>query len=142
MGYNASVLSIGTASYPVLGGALAMFGWYYPFLLPLLAIPIALIVIFKLNNPEPKNTQNLGKYLITAAKYINNRKVYALFTAATVTFIILYGAYITYFPFIIASFGGSAFYYRDGYVFHVNYYRFNLFPIRQLNQAFLRSQIT
>jgi len=109
MGYNASVLSIGTASYPVLGGALAMFGWYYPFLLPLLAIPIALIVIFKLNNPEPKNTQNLGKYLITAAKYINNRQVYALFTAATVTFIILYGAYITYFPFIIGGLGGSPF---------------------------------
>jgi len=36
MGYNASVLSIGTASYPAIGGALATIGWYYPFLLPAL----------------------------------------------------------------------------------------------------------
>ncbi len=45
MGYNASVLSVGTASYPALGGALAMLGWYYPFLLSLVAIPIGFIVL-------------------------------------------------------------------------------------------------
>lgn len=39
MGYNASVLSVGTGSYPTIGGALALFGWSYPFLLPLLALP-------------------------------------------------------------------------------------------------------
>ena len=31
MGLNASVLSIGTGSYPAIGGALAVFGWNYPF---------------------------------------------------------------------------------------------------------------
>ena len=39
LGYNSSVLSTGTASYPAIGGAPATFGWYYPFALPLLAIP-------------------------------------------------------------------------------------------------------
>lgn len=34
MGYNAGVLSVGAASYPAVGGAMAMFGWYYPFALP------------------------------------------------------------------------------------------------------------
>ncbi len=31
MGYNGSVLSIGTAVYPAIGGALAIAGWYYLF---------------------------------------------------------------------------------------------------------------
>ena len=33
MGYNAGVLSMGTAAFPALGGFLAMLGWNYPFLL-------------------------------------------------------------------------------------------------------------
>ena len=34
LGYNSSVLSVGTASYPAIGGLLATFGWFYPFALP------------------------------------------------------------------------------------------------------------
>lgn len=45
MGYNAGALSIGTASYPVIGGLLASLGWRYPFLLSLAALPIALAVL-------------------------------------------------------------------------------------------------
>jgi len=37
MGFNASVLSIGTAAYPVVGGALAMLAWSAPFGLAVLA---------------------------------------------------------------------------------------------------------
>ena len=55
MGYNASVLSIGTACYPAIGGALAMMGWYYPFALPFLAIPIGIFVLFSLKNPTEKS---------------------------------------------------------------------------------------
>ncbi|MBL7972008.1 MAG: MFS transporter, partial [Prolixibacteraceae bacterium] len=40
MGYNASILSIGTAAYPALGGFIAALGWQYIFYLPLLAIPL------------------------------------------------------------------------------------------------------
>lgn len=46
LGYNGSVLSIGTAGYPILGGALATWGWNYPFFLPVLAIPIGLMILF------------------------------------------------------------------------------------------------
>ncbi len=53
MGYNASVLSIGTGVYPALGGSLAALGWFFPFFLPALALPIALFVLFVLDNPEP-----------------------------------------------------------------------------------------
>ncbi|MDK2822626.1 MAG: transporter, family, multidrug resistance protein [Clostridia bacterium] len=110
MGYNASVLSIGTATYPAIGGALALLGWQLPFILPVLAVPIAFLVLYKLNNSEPKSTQNLLKYLTNAVKSINDRQVYVLFTAGVMTFILLYGAYLTYFPFIIeGTFGGTSF---------------------------------
>lgn len=110
MGYNASVLSVGTASYPVVGGAMALFGWYFPFLLPLLALPVGLSVLFRLRSPEPKQQQHLRTYLKHAWQSIANIQVIGLFVASIVTFIILYGSYLTYFPLLIDNrFGGSSF---------------------------------
>lgn len=101
MGYNASMLSLGTAIYPALGGALAMLGWNYPFFLPVVAIPIGLVVLFSLNNPEPRNEQSLKIYLNNAWKSIRNRQVLGLFIASIVTFIILYGSYLTFFSILV-----------------------------------------
>jgi ACDE family multidrug resistance protein len=110
MGYNASVLSVGAASYPVIGGALAMVGWQFPFLLPVLAFPVGFMVIFFLKNPEPKDEQNLKEYLQNAWESVRKRQVIGLFFASIITFIILYGSYLTYFPFLIENrFNGSPF---------------------------------
>ncbi len=108
MGYNASVLSVGTAAYPAIGGALAMVAWYYPFALPLLAIPLGFFVLFFLENPEPKIEQHLKDYIRTVLRSLNNRQVIGIFVASIVTFIILYGPLLTYFPLLLAdSFGVS-----------------------------------
>lgn len=101
MGYNASISSIGTALYPTIGGALATIGWYYPFALPMVAIPIGLVVFFALKNPEPKGERNLKEYLINAQKVIKNRQLFGLFIASAANFILLYGAYVTYLPQLI-----------------------------------------
>jgi MFS transporter, ACDE family, multidrug resistance protein len=101
MGYNASVSSVGTASYPTIGGALATLGWFYPFMLPIIAIPIGFLVFFGLNNPEPKGDRNLKEYLRNAAKILKNRKLFGLFIASAANFVLLYGAYVTYFPQLI-----------------------------------------
>lgn len=103
MGYNASVLSIGTASYPAIGGLLAVFGWQYIFLLPLLAIPLGIWVIYGLNNPEPKNHQNLKTYFGNVWRTINRKTVWGLFLSNILLFVILYGAYLTYFPLMLES---------------------------------------
>ncbi|MCG6960792.1 MFS transporter [bacterium BMS3Abin03] len=103
MGYNASVLSIGTASYPAIGGALATIGWYFPFLLPSLAVPIALIALYSLKSPKPANNQNLKEYLSKAWKAVIDKKVIGIFIASIFTFIILYGSYLTFFPFLLDS---------------------------------------
>ncbi|MFW5851196.1 MAG: MFS transporter [Bacteroidota bacterium] len=98
MGYNASVLSIGTAVYPGIGGALAMAGWQFPFLLTLLAIPTAFVLLMCLNNPEPTKQVTFSQYIRRVWAYINQRTVWALFIINILLFIILYGSYLTYFP--------------------------------------------
>jgi len=103
MGYNSSVLSIGTATYPTIGGTIALFGWYYPFLLPLFAVPVGLLVLFSLKNPEPDNQQDFFKYLRDAWKSMKNIRVFTYFTANLFTFIILYGAFLTFLPIFIGN---------------------------------------
>lgn len=103
MGCNSSVLSVGTASYPAIGGALATLGWFYPFLLHLAAIPVALAVWFSLENPEPARPPDFGVYLGEVWKAVASRRVVALFVVSVLTFIILYGPYMAYFPLWLAS---------------------------------------
>jgi MFS family permease len=101
LGYNASVLSIGTALYPAIGGALALLGWFYPFFLPILALPVALLVVRQLRNPEPSSELKLSEYLRNALSSMRDRQALGLFLASLVTFVILYGAYLTYLPFLL-----------------------------------------
>ena len=103
MGYNASVSSIGTAIYPTIGGALATMGWTYPFMLPLVAIPVGLLVLSGLKNPEPKAKQDLGEYLRNVLKALRNRQLVGLFIASAANFVLLYGAYVTYLPILMAN---------------------------------------
>ncbi|HEX7583870.1 MAG TPA: MFS transporter, partial [Prolixibacteraceae bacterium] len=103
MGYNASILSIGTAAYPALGGFIAVFGWQYIFYLPLLAIPLGIFVMFGLNNPEPKDHQGIGEYFRRIWKSINQPSVWGLFLVNMLVFVLLYGAYLTYFPILLSE---------------------------------------
>ncbi|HNR88572.1 MAG TPA: MFS transporter [Spirochaetota bacterium] len=109
LGYNASVLSIGTASYPAIGGALAMLGWNYPFLMTAAAIPVALAVLFLLNNPEPHARPEIRAYFAAVFRVVRARQVVGLFIASLAAFIFIYGAILTYFPILMAqSFGATA----------------------------------
>jgi ACDE family multidrug resistance protein len=110
LGLNASVLNVGIAAYPLLGGALAVFAWNYPFLLPLLAIPVGFFTLFGLKNPEPRSRENLREYLGSAWSYLKNIKVAGAFTAGVVYFIVLYGPYQTYLSlYLDDAFGASSF---------------------------------
>ncbi|MDZ7682037.1 MAG: MFS transporter [Fodinibius sp.] len=86
MGYNGSILSIGTAAYPAIGGGLALLGWYFPFYLPLLAIPVGLFVILSLDNPDPDNQKELKSYLGDIVESLKSKKVIGLFAANFLTF--------------------------------------------------------
>jgi len=109
MGYNASVLSVGTAVYPSLGGALAALGWYVPFALPIVGLGVALAVLFKLETVEVRRGDGLRAYLGEALTGMKNQKVLGLYLVSVMTFIVLYGAYTTFIPLHLATeFGSTA----------------------------------
>lgn len=103
MGLNASVLSVGTASYPLIGGTLGLLGWNYPFALPVIAVPIGLLVLTLLKNPEPRSSENIKEYLVNTWKCLRSIKVLALFGIGLLTFIILYGTVLTYFTLLLGN---------------------------------------
>lgn len=108
MGYNSSFLSTATASYPALGGLLAALGWYYPFALPLFAIPVGLLVLFSLRNPEPHNEQGIGEYLGSVWGHLKDRQVAGLLFMSLGTFVVLFGPQLFYLPILMSdSFGSS-----------------------------------
>jgi len=105
MGYNASVLSIGAGSYPAVGGLLAMLGWRYPFLLSLLGVPVAIAALLWLKSQEPRSAERLVSYLRGVRESMST-ELLGLFVVSVVTFVILFGAYITFFPMLL----GHSFY--------------------------------
>lgn len=111
VGLNASVLNVGVAFYPLIGGALATLGWNYPFFLPFLAIPIALASWAWLDNPEPKSQESLRQYLGGTWRYISNIRVASAFIAGVILFLIIYGLYQTYLSiYLDEAFGTSSFF--------------------------------
>ncbi len=112
LGYNSSVLSIGTASYPAIGGALATLGWFYPFALAFLAVPIGLLVLFSLHNPEPHNDQRLREYFGDVFSRLRDREVLALLGVSLLTFIILFGPQLTFLPILMDERFGAPSYLR------------------------------
>jgi MFS family permease len=108
MGYSGLVISTGTAIFPLAGGSLALWGWQYPFLLPLLALPVAAAVHLILENPEPKETIAFKDYLRGTVSLIRTRQVIGLFILTFLTHIILFGPINTYLPVLLkADFNAS-----------------------------------
>lgn len=108
MGYNASVLSIGTAGFPLIGGALANIEWYYPFFLPGFAFIIGLLSLFFLNNPEPKLNTTLKDYFSSIKSILKEKKVISLLIASLGSYIVLFGSFLTYIPFLVTRLNPSA----------------------------------
>jgi ACDE family multidrug resistance protein len=107
MGLNASVLSIGTAAYPAVGGALAMVAWSAPFTLALLALPVAVLAVRRLHVAPKGHKTNLNDYFGDLWGIVRRREVLVLFFASTAIFILLYGAYISFLPFLMSGRFGS-----------------------------------
>lgn len=109
VGYNASALSIGTASYPVIGGLLAALGWQFPFLLSTIAVPVALAVLFLLPVPKPRGGGGVRGQIGAVIKNARERGIVTLSLLAVLVFVLLYGAYLAYMPFLLEErFGASS----------------------------------
>ncbi|MFO8098153.1 MAG: MFS transporter, partial [Salinibacter sp.] len=106
VGYNASALNVGTALYPAIGGALAALAWFWPFALPLLALPVAGAVAWGPNPPRPQRAQTFSDYRAVARDRLTDRRVVGLLVVNLGVFVLLFGAFITYVPELLdARFG-------------------------------------
>ncbi len=110
IGYNATALNVGTASYPAIGGGLAALAWYWPFALPLLALPVAVAVAVLLEPPSVNRAQSLSAYLDVARATLTDSRVLALLGVNLGVFLLIFGAFLTYLPELLdARFGAPPF---------------------------------
>lgn len=103
MGFNASVLSIGTAMFPTIGGILTGFHWKWIFYLPLLSVPLAIALVFYMKPPVRQISEPFMIYMRSLWNSVNQTKVWGLFITNLLVFIILYGAYLTFFPILLGQ---------------------------------------
>ena len=103
MGLNTTIMYSGYIVHPIIGGALAGFDWKFAFLPFLVSIPLGIIALTSLNCPEPESKQTLKEYLGDSLDYMKNLTAFWLFAAVIVTYILLYGGYLTYFGILLDS---------------------------------------
>jgi len=109
MGYNGSVLSVGTAAYPAIGGSLAAIAWNYPFFLSAIAVPVAIYAMIYLQPVPISMNLNISEYFYKIKDRVFTRHVLSLFACVFLTFTILYGGYLTFFPILLdEEFGQSS----------------------------------
>ncbi|ADB58029.1 MFS transporter [Archaeoglobus profundus] len=87
LGYNASVLSMGLAFYPLLGGILAEIDWRLPFIAFISALPIGLMAI------RIKSRGHHNKFRLEI-----NRDIIVAFVLGCAVFIFTYGVFYLYVP--------------------------------------------
>ena len=110
IGYNNSVLSIGTAIFPLVGGLLASLTWRLTFVLPILGLVSGMLVIFNLQNGKLTDGETSFKtYLKISFNTIKSFKLIFLLFISVATYMILFGSYWTYLPFFVEKrLGGSS----------------------------------
>ena len=101
LGYQTGIIGISTAFYPLIGEALVLIRWNYPFLLSFPAIVLGFLVAFSFKNIESKNPDNFKQYLITAGTSFKKIPSNGILKSTLATFIILLGAFVTCIPILI-----------------------------------------
>lgn len=103
MGWNGAVLSVGTASYPFIGGVLGTVGWYAPFLLYASAVPIGLLSLPFLPEPEIRKTVDVGSYVAKVRRIASRPETLLASFTAFLAFVLLYGGVVTYLPVLLSE---------------------------------------
>ncbi|MFB6230206.1 MAG: MFS transporter [Salinibacter sp.] len=111
VGYNATALNVGTAAYPAVGGTLAVWAWYWPFALPLLALPVGTAIAWTLGPPDSERQQGPGpfrEYLAVVGARLGDRRVLGLLFVNLGIFVLIFGAFLTYVPELLDTRFGSS----------------------------------
>jgi MFS family permease len=104
LGYNASLLSVGLAIYPLLGGFLAEIDWRLVFCIFIVAVPIGLVALTIDIPPKKTDMQTYARKVI---RILLDRGVILGFLSGCTVFVITYGAFLLYIPILLARFGAT-----------------------------------
>ncbi|PSQ96971.1 MAG: MFS transporter [Bacteroidetes bacterium SW_9_63_38] len=106
IGYNAAALNVGTTLYPAVGGLLAGLAWFWPFALPLLALPVAAAVAWGVAPPPVERARSLTRYVVVARRRLTDPQVLGVLGVNFGVYVLLFGAFFTYVPELLdARFG-------------------------------------
>ena len=101
LGYNNSIMSIGSAIIPLVAGLLAQISWHLPLLLSGTALPLAFMIWFAMKTPEYTSTappQTMGQYLKSTGRAIIQRDTWYILVFTVINFVVLFGPVVTFFP--------------------------------------------
>jgi MFS family permease len=109
MGINGAAISVGTASYPLLGGALAELTWTAPFALYLLGVPVGLLALRALPGREEggggdgadDDARGLD-YVRGVVSAVPARRALLVYGTYVGVFVVLYGAVLTTLPLLLS----------------------------------------
>jgi MFS family permease len=111
LGVNTAVLSAGAAAFPVVGGALVVYGWSAPFAAYLLAVPLGVVgwwALADVGNSTGDGTDALGRERV--GDYLRDVGGTLVATGASVYYVatfaaelLFFGAILTALPFLLAG---------------------------------------
>jgi MFS family permease len=101
MGVNGAVLSVGTASYPLVGGALSAVDWTAPFGLYAVGVVVGVFAFRSLHEPEIDRGPRGLDYFRGALASVPARKTLAYYATGVAIFVLLYGGILTALPFLL-----------------------------------------
>lgn len=101
MGVNGALISVGTASYPLVGGALATVSWRAPFAVYALGVPVGLVAVRALDGTTGEATGHAYFREVVAA--VPAGRALALYATYVAAFVVLYGGLITAAPFLLRA---------------------------------------
>jgi len=103
IGVNSSMIGIGAAFFPMIGGALALLAWNAPFLFYSISLIVGFLAVIIIQEPTSSDTVDDRRYLNRIVDAIRRPRSIALFGAIFVGVFIFYGAVITAVPLLLSD---------------------------------------
>lgn len=103
LGLNGSVISVGAAVYPFVGGTLAVIRWTVPFLFFSVALGIGLLAVFGLPEPEGVEAMRARPYLRKLLSSLREPKALLLYGATFSALFLFYGSVLTAVPLVLSD---------------------------------------
>jgi ACDE family multidrug resistance protein len=103
VGLNGTVISTGAIVIPILSGFIASMGPFYPFALALLAAPVALLVLRRLDSSASGPVTSVRGQIQGVLRCAMSPSALGLFAAGILTMVLFFGAQITYMPLLMGG---------------------------------------